>query len=203
MTAMHDDTWIADTSQASPPADSLQKVLAIRDKRAANTGEVSEHWDDLVRRRVAAVEHDPATRHQPGHWQPDEWETKARAVIDYRDRIADSVPDPVPSIGTPEWASSDWRTKTAAYARHEGDVAAAQGPVISNRMAAECGWRRDLVESSGAIAAEWMRRGYDVDHVPFAELERRRGDAPIPEQRKAEWTPAPQADAGAARVRGR
>lgn len=118
--------------------------------------------------------------------QPDEWDVKARAVIDYRNRIADSVEGPVPEIGSPEWAAADWRTQTAAYARHERDVAAAQGKAVSNRMAAEAAERRDRVESSHAISAEYTRRGYADTHLPFTELQRRRAEVSIPLQRTAE-----------------
>lgn len=121
-----------------------------------------------------------------GDWEPDEWDVKARAVIEYRDRIADSVAGPVPEVGTAEWAAADWRTQTAAYARHEREVAAARGKEISNRMAAEAGERRDGVESSQAISAEYTRRGYADVHLPFSELQRRRAEVAIPLQRTAE-----------------
>lgn len=121
-----------------------------------------------------------------GHGQPDQWDVKARAVIEYRDRIADSVTGAVPEIGTPEWAAADWRTQTAAYARHERDVAAARGKEISNRMAAEAGDRRDRVESSQAMSAEYTLRGYAAVHLPFSELQRRRAEVVIPLQRTAE-----------------
>lgn len=203
MSAMHDDTWVAEGGQPDPQADQLREVFAARDKRAADTGTVTEHWDSLVRQRVAAVERETAARNPTGRWQPDEWESKARAVIDYRDRIADSVADPVPAIGTPEWAAADWQTKTAAYARHERGVATARGPAISNSMAEESGRRRDLVESAGAMAAEWTRRGYGGQHLPYTECQRQPGEVGIPDPRRpAEWTPAPAGDAGTARVRG-
>jgi hypothetical protein len=129
---------------------------------------VLDHWDEAA-----------------GDWVPDEWDVKARAVIDYRNRIADSVEGPVPEIGTPEWAAADWRTQTAAYARHERDVATARGKEISNRLAQEAGERRDRVESSHAISAEYTRRGYADTHLPFTELQRRRAEVPIPLQRTA------------------
>lgn len=121
-----------------------------------------------------------------GDWEPDEWDVKARAVIDYRDRIADSVPGPLPQVGTVEWAAADWRTQTAAYARHERDVAAARGKDISNRMAKEATERRGRVEASHDISAEYTRRGHADTHVPYTELQRRRAQVVVPFQRAAE-----------------
>lgn len=138
------------------------------------------------RQRAAANAQDRDAYRPGGQDQTDEWDAKARAVIGYRGRIADSVDGPVPEIGTPEWAAADWRVQTAAYARHERDVAAAQGKAISNRMAAEASERSDLVESSQALSEEFTRRGYAATHVPFTELERRRAQVVIPFQRTAE-----------------
>lgn len=138
------------------------------------------------RQRAAANAQDRDAYRPGGQDQTEEWGVKARAVIDYRDRIADSVDGPVPEIGTPEWSAADWRTQTAAYARHERDVAAAQGKAISNRMAAEAAERRDRVESSHAISAEYTRRGHADTHLPFTTLQRRRAEVSIPLQRTAE-----------------
>ena len=130
---------------------------------------VLDEWDDAA-----------------GDWKPDEWDVKAHAVIEYRNRIADSVTGDVPEVGTAEWATADWRTQTAAYARHERNVAAARGPAISNRLAAEAGERRARMEASHAIAAEYARRGHADVHVPYAEMQRRRAEVVVPMQRTAE-----------------
>lgn len=138
------------------------------------------------RQRAEADAQDRAAYRPGGPDQPDQWDVKARAVIEYRDRIADSVQGAVPGIGTPEWAAADWRTQTAAYARHERDVAAAQGKAISDRMAKDAGERRAQVEASHAVSTEYASRGHADNHVPYAELQRRRAEIVIPFQRTAE-----------------
>jgi len=139
------------------------------------------------RRRAEVDARDRAAYRPGGQDRPDEWDEKARAVIEYRDRIADSVSGQVPAVGTAEWAAADWRTQTAAYARHERDVAAARGKEISNRMAKEAGERRDRVESSHAVADEYTRRrGHGRYRTEVAMVRRERAKVVIPFQRTAD-----------------
>jgi hypothetical protein len=77
-----------------------------------------------------------ATR--PGQDGPrDEWDERVHAVIEYRDRVADSVAGNVPLFGTAEWASADPATQAASQARFERARDEARGREISDRIAAE------------------------------------------------------------------
>src|SRR5690606_5519465 len=125
---------------------------------------VLDEWDDAA-----------------GDWKPDEIDQKVRAVIEYRNRVADSVPGPVPEMGTPEWAAADWRTQLAAHARHERDVAAAQGKAISNRLAAEAAERRAVVEASNAVSAAYRQDGH-ANRFPLNEAMRRSREVVVPFQ---------------------
>jgi hypothetical protein len=122
-----------------------------------------------------AAMHDDVWDEQAQDWMPDAIDRQARAIIDYRDRIAASVDGPVPTFGTPEWAAADPQTQAAAAARHERDVAAAQGAKISNRMAAEAGERSDHAQARQEMSAMYTRRRYA--HTMMAEGDRVRREA--------------------------
>jgi hypothetical protein len=111
-----------------------------------------------------------------GDWRPDEWDRKVHAVLAYRDRVADSVDGPVPAIGTAEWAAADERTQAAAYARHEREVAAAQGRGVSDRMAAVSARREAQGEAEKAMAGEWARRRYSDQQLRPSAREQRDAD---------------------------
>lgn len=120
-------------------------------------------------------------------WRPDDWDVKAYVVIDYRDRMASSVAGPVPSFGTQEWAKADPQTQAASYARHERDVAAAQGPAISNRMAAEAARRQAHREAVQDMSKEWTRGRYANQILPTATREQRVADKAYREQQPKPW----------------
>lgn len=108
---------------------------------------------------------------QAGDWRPDEWDQRVRAVIERRDRVADSVVDP-PVFGSPEWAAADERTQAASQARHERAAAEARGREISDRMARESAERAARVE-----AAKQMSAGLaGLPRLPRDVVERREQD---------------------------
>jgi hypothetical protein len=113
---------------------------------------------------------------EAGDWKPDEWDRKVHAVLAWRDHIADSVDGPVPEFGTPEWAAADERTQAAAFARHEREVAAAQGVAISNRMAAVSARREAQGDAEKVIATEWARRHYSEQQLRPSTREQRNAD---------------------------
>src|SRR5688500_14279884 len=103
----------------------IRSALVERDQIANSGRDNSADGTTRVHEVLADFERSSAARDQRGDWRPDEWDLKARAIIDYRDRIADSIDGPVPAFGSPEWAAAGWRTQLASYARHEREVAAA------------------------------------------------------------------------------
>jgi hypothetical protein len=124
---------------------------------------------------------------QAADWRPDEWDRRVHAVLDYRDRVANSVDGPVPAFGSPEWAAADERTQAAAYARHEREVAAAQGVAISNRMAAVSARREAQGEAEKAMAAEWARRRYSDQQLRPSTREQRVADREHRAERPKPW----------------
>jgi hypothetical protein len=113
---------------------------------------------------------------QAADWRPDEWDRRVHAVLDYRDRVGNSVDGPVPAFGSPEWVAAGERTQAAAYARHEREVAAAQGVTISNRMADVSARREAQGDAEKAIAAEWARRRYSDHQLRPSTREQRVAD---------------------------
>lgn len=122
-----------------------------------------------------AAMHDDVWDEQTQDWRPDETDRRVHAILDYRDSVAASVDGPLPQFGTPEWATADPQTQAAAAARHERDVAAAQGVKVSNRLAAEAAERRDHAESRQQMSVEYTRRRYA--HTTLSEGERARRTA--------------------------